>query len=163
MVIKLLTRRAFIENFQTHRTLIIRILNNKHLRYKGIGDNFLHFWFRFIYPNQALIEMEKFDLLKRYITNNYEQYSELLLEKYFRQKFAEEEIITTIGNFWDNNGENEIDIIALNDFDKTAIVAEVKRNPKKISLQTLAMKTTAIQKQLAKYKISLVALSLNEV
>ena len=107
--------------------------------------------------------MGKFDMLKLYITNNYEQYSGLLLEKYFRQKFAEEEMITAIGNFWDNNGENEIDLIALNDFDKIAIVAEIKRNPKKISLQTLAMKTVAIKKQLAKYKISLKALSLNDV
>ena len=129
----------------------------------SIGDNFLHFWFRFVYPNQALIEMGKFNLLENYIANNYEQYSGLLLEKYFRQKFAEEEPITAIGNFWDRNGENEIDLIALNDFDKTATIAEVKRNPKKISLQTLAMKTAAIQKQLVKYEVSLKALSLNDV
>jgi hypothetical protein len=129
----------------------------------NIGDNFLRFCFRFIYPNQSLIEMGKFDLLKLYISNNYEQYSGLLLEKYFRQKFAEEETITAIGNYWDSNGENEIDLIALNDFDKTATIAEVKRNPKKINLQTLAMKTAIIQKQLEKYEISLKALSLNDV
>ena len=129
----------------------------------SIGDNFLHFWFRFIYPNQMLIEMGKYELLKLYITTNYDQYSGLLLEKYFRQKFAEEETITAIGSFWDNKGKNEIDLIALNDFDKTAIVAEVKRNPKKISLQTLAMKTAAIQKQLANYEVSLKALSLDDV
>ena len=76
---------------------------------------------------------------------------------------GEDETITVIGNFWDNCGENEIDLIALNDFDKTAIIAEVKRNPKKISLQTLAMKTAAIQKQLAKYDVSLKALSLNDM
>ena len=129
----------------------------------NIGDNFLHFWFRFIYPNQAFIEMGKLDLLKFYITNNYEQYSGVLLEKYFRQKFAEEETITAIGNFWDSNGENEIDIIALNDFDKTATVAEIKRNPKRINLQTLTTKTAAIQKQLAKYEVSLKALSLDDM
>ena len=128
-----------------------------------IEDNFLRFWFRFIYPNQTLIEMGKFDLLKLYITNNYEQYSGFLLEKYFRQKFAEEGIFTAIGNFWNKNGENEIDLIALNDFDKTAVIAEVKRNPKKISVQRLAKKTVAVQKQLAKYEVSLKALSLNDM
>jgi len=107
--------------------------------------------------------MGKFDLLNLYITNHYEQYSGLLLEKYFRQKFAEEETITAIGNFWDKTGENEIDLIALNDFDKTATIAEIKRNPKKISLQTLAMKTAAIQKHLAKYEVLLKALSLNDM
>ena len=87
----------------------------------------------------------------------------MLLEKYFRQKFAEEKPITAIGNFWDSRGENEIDLITLNDFDKTATIAEVKRNPKKINLQTLAIKTAAIQKQLAKYEVSLKALSLNDM
>jgi AAA+ ATPase superfamily predicted ATPase len=129
----------------------------------SINDNFLRFWFRFIYPNQALIEMGKFDALKQYISNNYEQYSGLLLEKYFRQKFAEEENITAIGNYWDKHGENEIDLIAINDFDQTAIIAEVKRNPKKISLQTLAMKTATLQKHLSKYDVSFKALSLNDI
>jgi len=159
---------AYLVNLENQYSLIVK---NKPMFSKpesrnahwGIGDNFLRFWFRFIYPNQTLIEIGKFDLLKLYITNNYEQYSGLLLEKYFRQKFAEEETITAIGNFWDKNGKNEIDLIALNDFDKTATIAEIKRNPKKISLQTLAMKTVAVQKQLAKYELSLKALSLNDM
>ena len=159
---------AYLVNLENQYSLIVK---NKPMFSKPesrnahwtIGDNFLHFWFRFIYPNQAWIEMGKFDMLKLYITNNYEQYSGLFLEKYFRQKIAEEEMITAIGNFWDSNGKNEIDLIALNDFDKTATVAEVKRNPQKISLQTLAMKAVAIQKQLAKYEVSLKMLSLNDV
>ena len=159
---------AYLANLENQYSLIIK---NKPMFSKPesrntnwiIGDNFLRFWFRFIYPNQTLIEMGKYDLLRLYITNHYEQYSGLLLEKYFRQKFAEEETITAIGNFWDKNGENEIDLIALNDFDKTAVVAEIKRNPKRISLQTLEMKTIAIQKQLAKYEVRLKALSLNDM
>ena len=159
---------AYLVNLENQYSLVVK---NKPMFSKpesrnahwSVGDNFLRFWFRFIYPNQALIEMGKFDLLKLYITNNYEQYSGLLLEKYFRQKFAEEEMITAIGNFWDSKGENEIDMIAINDFDKTATVAEIKRNPKKISLQTLATKTAAIQKHIAKYEVSLKALSLEDM
>jgi AAA+ ATPase superfamily predicted ATPase len=159
---------AYLTNLENQYSLIVKskpMFSKPESRnaHWSIGDNFLHFWFRFIYPNQALIEMGKFDLLKLYILNNYEQYSGLLLEKYFRQKFAEEETITAIGNFWDSKGENEIDLIALNDFDKTATIAEIKRKSKKISLQTLAMKTAAIQKQLAKYEVSLAALSLNDM
>jgi len=159
---------VYLANLENQYSLIVK---NKPMFSKSesrnthwaIGDNFLRFWFRFIYPNQSLIEMGKLDLLKQYITNNYEQYSGLLLEKYFRQKFVEEETITAIGNFWDNKGENEIDLIALNDFDRTATVAEIKRNSKRINLQTLTMKTAAIQKQLAKYEVSLKALSLNDM
>ncbi|MDR1342902.1 MAG: ATP-binding protein [Prevotellaceae bacterium] len=159
---------AYLENLEKQYSLIVKSKpmfskpESRNARW-GISDNFLHFWFRFIYPNQALIEMRKFEMIKLYISNNYEQYSGLVLEKYFRQKFAEEEAITTVGNFWDRNGENEVDLIALNDFDKTATIAEVKRNPKKISLQALAIKVAAIQKHLAKYEVSLKALSLNDM
>jgi len=159
---------AYLANLENQYSLIVK---NKPMFSKpetrksrwNINDNFLRFWFRFIYPNQALIEMGKTDLLKQYISSNYEQYSGLLLEKYFRQKFAEEENITAIGNYWDNDGENEIDLIALNDFDKTAIIAEIKRNPKKIGLQTLTTKSATMQKQLLKYQISFKALSLNDM
>ena len=159
---------VYLANLENQYSLIVK---NKPMFSKpesrnahwSIGDNFLRFWFRFVYPNQTLIEMGRFDLLKRYIENNYEQYSGLLLEKYFRQKFAEEQTVTSIGNFWDKNSEIEIDLIALNDFDKTATIAEIKRNPHKINLQTLAIKTATIQKQLVKYKVSLKALSLNDM
>lgn len=91
----------------------------------SLNDNYLRFWFRFIFPNQSLIEMGKYDLLREVIDRGYEQYSGLVLEKYFRSKIAEEERITGIGSYWDNKGENEIDVIAINDLDKTAFVAEV--------------------------------------
>jgi len=156
---------AYLSNLENQYSVIVK---NKPVFSKpesrntrwSIDDNFLRFWFRFIYPNQSLIEMGRYDLLKLYITNNYEQYSGLLLEKYFRQKFAEEQTITAIGNYWDNSGINEIDLIAINDFDKKATIAEVKRNPKKISIQSLALKTATIQKHLLKYEIELKALSL---
>lgn len=128
-----------------------------------LNDNYLRFWFRFIYPNQSLIEMGKYELLREFIDKNYEQYSGLILEKYFRAKMAEEERITNIGSYWDNKGENEIDLIALNDLDKTAIVAEVKRNPKKIDMNSLQMKADSIKKELAKYDIELRGLSMNDM
>lgn len=129
----------------------------------SLNDNYLRFWFRFIFPNQSLIEMGKYDLLREFIDKNYEQYSGLILEKYFRAKIAEEERVTNIGSYWDNKGENEIDLIALNDLDKTAIIAEVKRNPKKIDMNLLQMKADSIKKELAKYKIELRGLSMNDM
>ena len=129
----------------------------------SLNDNYLRFWFRFIYPNQSLIEMGKYDLLREFIDENYDQYSGFTLEKYFRAKMAEEERITAIGSYWDNKGENEIDLIALNDLDKTAIVAEVKRNPKKIDMTLLQGKADSIKKELAKYDIELRGLSMNDI
>lgn len=129
----------------------------------SLNDNYLRFWFRFIFPNQSLIEMGKNELLREFIDKNYEQYSGSILEKYFRAKIAEEERITDIGGYWDNKGKNEIDLIALNDLDKTAIVAEVKRNPKKIDMNLLQVKADSIKKELAKYNVKLIGLSMNDM
>ena len=155
---------AYLVNLETEYSLIKKNKptfskpNSRKNRW-SFNDNYLRFWFRFIYPNQSLIEMGKYDLLREYIDKNYEQYSGLLLEKYFRAKMAEEERVTNIGSYWDNKGENEIDLIALNDLDKTAIIAEVKRNPKKIDM----MKAASIKKELAKYDVELRGLSMNDL
>ncbi|WP_316833503.1 ATP-binding protein [Pedobacter nutrimenti] len=129
----------------------------------SISDNYLRFWFRFIYPSQSMIELGKHELLREYIVQNYEQYSGLMLEKYFREKLSESERITAIGSYWDNKGENEIDLIAINDLDKTGIVAEVKRNPKKINIELLKAKVKTIQKELSKYKIEVLGFSLKDM
>ena len=128
----------------------------------SLNDNYLRFWFRFIFPNQSLIEMGKYDMLREVIDRGYEQYSGLILEKYFRAKIAEEKRITDIGSYWDNKGENEIDVIAINDLDKTAIAAEVKRNSNKIDMDILQSKVHSV-KELAKYEIELQGLSLENM
>lgn len=129
----------------------------------SISDNYLRFWFRFIYPNQSMIEMGKYELLQEYIERNYEQYSGLILEKYFRDKMSESERITKIGSYWDSKSQNEVDIIALNDLDKTAIIAEVKRNPKKIDMILLGTKVNTIKKELVKYNVELKGFSINDM
>jgi len=128
-----------------------------------IIDNYLRFWFRFIMPNQSLLEMGRHDLLREYIENNYVQYSGLLLEKYFREKMAERERVTEIGNYWDTKGQHEIDLIALNTLDKTATVVEIKRNPQKINLSALKEKATVIHKELSPYKVEFKGLSMEDM
>ena len=128
-----------------------------------VNDNYMLFWFRFIYPNQSMLELKKFQLLKEYILDNYEQFSGLILERYFQEKMSETEDITDIGNYWDKKGENEIDIIALNHLRKTAIVAEVKRNPQKIDLNALSRKAEVLTKYLGKYKVGLCGFSLEDM
>lgn len=85
------------------------------------------------------------------------------MEKYFQSKTVEEERVTMIGSYWDNKGLNEIDLIALNDLDKTAIIAEVKRNSKKIDLNLLQAKVDSIKKELLKYEVQLKGLSMEDM
>ena len=54
---------------------------------------------------------------------------------------------TLVGNWWDRKGSNEIDMIALNEFDHTGVVAEIKRNPRKISLTELKEKADVLPHQ----------------
>jgi AAA+ ATPase superfamily predicted ATPase len=129
----------------------------------SLNDNFLLFWFRFIYPNQSMLELGRNDRLKEYIQLNYEQYSGLILERYFRDKMSEDEQVTQIGNAWDRKGGNEIDIVAIDSINKTAIIAEVKRNKNKIDLQKLNEKASKFENDLSNYKIEFRGLSLEDV
>jgi AAA+ ATPase superfamily predicted ATPase len=133
--------------------------NNK---YK-IEDNFLSFWFRFIYKYRSAIEIGNFDYVRNIVERDYETYSGLMLERYFRQKMIEVQRFSDIGNFWDRKGENEIDIIALNEMEKRLSFYEVKRNKNKISLPLLQSKASEIVKKYPDYKIEYAGLSMEDM
>lgn len=159
---------AFLDNLETeysylhHKQPMFSKPNGRNSRWQ-LDDCFLRFWFRFILRNQALVEMERNDLLLEIVERDYERYSGLVLEQYFRQKWMEEERVTVVGNYWDRNGLNEIDMIALNDIDKTAVVAEIKRQRKKFNPNELADKVSAIGKDLAKYDVKQIGLSMEDM
>lgn len=129
----------------------------------SLNDNYLMFWFRFIFPNLSMIELGKNDMLEQFILKNYEQYSGRILERYFRDMITESEDITDIGNYWDNKGENEIDLIALNRFENKALIAEIKRNPHKINIAHLYEKVATIKKVLSHYTLDIKGLSMHNM
>ena len=95
---------------------------------------------------------------------DFEQFVGRTLEQYFRLKAIDSGDFTTVGRWWDRKGENEIDLIALNDFTHTGIVAEIKRNPRKISLSNLQEKVNALPlDDFGKYDLSLRAYSLKDM
>lgn len=114
--------------------------HQKNIRYV-IKDNFLQFWFRFIFRYQYMIEIDAYDALHKIIDRDYETYSGKILEKYFRQLISESGKITRIGSWWDRKGNNEIDIVAENELDKTLIIGEVKRNIKNYEERRLKEKS----------------------
>ena len=118
-----------------------------------INDEFLHFWFRFIFKNSGVIELRNFNQIRRLIDRDFTTYAGLVLEKLIRQQLAETQQFSAIGHYWQRNGENEIDVIALNDLDKTAIVGEVKLQAKNIDLGKLKLEAEAIHKHLTDYKV----------
>ena len=159
---------AYLDNLEEYYSYIHRQQpmfskpNGRNSRWQ-LDDCFLRFWFRFIQRNQALVEMERNDLLLEIVEKGYEQYTGLVLEQYFRQKWMEEERVTRVGNYLDRKGLNEIDMIALNEIDKTAVVAEIKRQRRKFSPTELTEKVATLNKELGKYTVKQIGLSMEDM
>lgn len=160
---------VYLQNLEKNFMLVKRLKpmlakpNSKITAYE-ISDQFLRFWFRFIWPYQSLIERQQMSALRQNIGKYYEQFSGRTLEQYFQAKAMESGEFTMAGNWWDRKGDNEIDMIALNEFENTGIVAEIKRNPEKINPKTLEEKTKALPTSaFGKYKLSLQALSIEDM
>jgi len=136
--------------------------SGKNVKYR-IEDNFLNFWFRFVYKYRSAVEIGNFDYLRAIVDRDYETYSGLMLEKYFRQKLTESKQYSEISSFWDKKGTNEIDIIAVNEVEQHLVFYEVKRKKSRISLNTLEKKTEKITPDFSTYTIEYKALSLEEM
>ncbi len=122
-----------------------------------ISDNFMQFWFRFIERNRSMIELDNYDDLREVVMRDYPTYSGLMLEKYFRQKLAEEGGFREIGSWWEaKSGKeaNEIDIVGIRTEGKSALVAEVKRNVRNYDNKSFMAKIEHIRaKILSGYEI----------
>lgn len=114
-----------------------------------IRDNFFTFWFRFIFKYGHILEIEAYGQLRTLIRRDYPTFSGLMLERYFREKAAESGKYTIIGRWWDRKGENEIDMIAANEIDRTAEIYEIKRRRKNINIATLEEKAKVMLPQVA--------------
>ena len=132
---------------------------NKYL----IEDNFLNIWFRFIYKYRSAVEIGNLEYIRDIVERDYETYSGLVLEKYFRAVMIDSKKFSDIQGYWDRKGENEIDIVAVNDYEKILVFCEVKRNNNRISLPLLEAKSTDIVKKHSKYSIEYKALSLDDM
>jgi hypothetical protein len=138
---------------------------NSNVRYR-LDDNFLIFWFRFIFKYNYMLEIDAFDALRQIIKRDYETFTGKMLENYFKEKLAEEQQFTQIDNWWSRNGETEIDIIAINELTKQAVFYEVKRQPKELvptALETNVNEFLIATRQLKKYSISHLGLSMRDM
>lgn len=129
-----------------------------------IQDNFLNFWFRFIYKNKTAIEIGNYNYIQDIVKADFSTFSGLILEKYFKQKYALEGNFSEIGNYWEKGNENEIDLIAINKREKTAEFAEIKINKQKINLAVLKEKSKVlIEREFKNYTIIYTALSIEDM
>jgi AAA+ ATPase superfamily predicted ATPase len=118
-----------------------------------INDHFLAFWFRFIYKYRSAVEIGNLNYVKQIVKRDFPAYSGPYLEKLFREKLALSGQFNRIGRYWNRKGDVEIDIIAVNDDQKKALIGEVKINPGKFSPDHLKYKSQTILPELEGYTI----------
>ncbi|MEA3254527.1 MAG: ATP-binding protein [Candidatus Altiarchaeota archaeon] len=91
-----------------------------------LSDNFIKFWFRYIYPNMSAIEEGIYDV--KQIRADYNNYLGPVFENVARQFLVRERKnifdFNKIGRWWYK--DNEIDIIALSEQTKKALFCECK-------------------------------------
>ena len=105
-------------------------------------------------------------VIKTIIDRDYKTFSGKMLEKYFRTKFIQSGNITNIGGYWDRKGENEIDLIVVNELDKQAQIIEIKRKVENIDLDVLRDKGVHFLRatgELKDYKITYLGLSMEDM
>ena len=137
----------------------------KTARYE-LNDNFLVFWFRFMYRYSYILELKGYEQLREIVRRDYPVLSGHALELYFKHQLAESGQWTRIGGWWDRKGENELDILAENELTGTYAVCEVKRQGSKIDLNVVADKFAAFRKATGKWlkaKPRFLALSMSDM
>ncbi len=160
-----LTRLETDYGLIARRQPLFESTSSKSSRYR-VTDNFFSFWFRFVFKNADLIELKRFDLLRDILRRDYETFSGVALEGYFRQKFVEERRYTKIGGWWDRRGENEIDLVCDDSVGDRLDFYEVKRDESRIDLKRLQEKSVAFfQKNpsMKDKKVSFLGLSMRDM
>lgn len=107
--------------------------NNPDKSKKGlyqIKDNFLRFWFRFVYPNRNYIEMSHSDVVMNRLSKNFIDghvsyvYKQICQDKLWKLSANGKlpGVLERIGRWWDNS--HEIDVVGLSETDNLLVVGE---------------------------------------
>ena len=121
-------------------------LKYKKVRFK-LNDQFLKFWFAFIFPYKYMIESGYTARVIMRAEKIFPDYSGRVLEDLYIQKAIESEEFTVVGQWWDKRGENEIDLVCIDDIEKKILFGEIKRNSQKINLSELESKKNVFLSQ----------------
>ena len=125
--------------------------SNKNVHYT-IDDQFLKFWFRFIYKYTHIIEAGGNERLKTIAERDFATVSGKSLESYFNEVLKESGGYTRLGYWHDRKGENEIDIVAEDELDERIEFIEVKRQAKNFDEEVLKTKSELFLKAVGSFK-----------
>lgn len=109
----------------------------------NIKDNYMAFWFQFIYPNKAFLEMGNSELVMERIKNHFiDNHVSFVYENVCKEKMLEYNVsgklgftFDKIGRWWNNN--EEIDIVAMDSNGNDIIFGECKYTNKPMDVDVL--------------------------
>lgn len=127
-----------------------------------INDNFLNFWFRFIFRNRSAVETGNYSYVRDIIDRDYPTWAGLMLERFFHELFSASGNFNVIGSYWEKGNQNEIDLVAVNDMKKLLTVAEIKMNKTRINLDALKRKADRLLDSYKGYEATFLALGLED-
>lgn len=127
-----------------------------------IRDNFLSFWFRFIYRNLSAVETGNYNYLREIVERDYATWSGRILERFFQTLYAESGRYNRIGSYWERGNRNEIDLVAVNDLRKELVIAEIKANKSRINLAELEKKARNLLSEFQGYAVEYRALGIED-
>ncbi|GHU73224.1 ATPase [Spirochaetia bacterium] len=157
-----------IERLENDFVLIKRVIplfakpGTRQIRY-AIDDNFLNFWFRFIYKYRSAIEIGNRAYVRKILDRDYTSYTGRILEKYFREKLILTGKYSAIGPWWEKGNLNEIDIVAVNEMKKQMLIGEVKLQAKEIRMRELEAKAAALVKDYRNYAVTFAGFSVDDM
>lgn len=111
------------------------ILNSKKSLY-SIKDNFLAFWFNYVYPYSSYLEMENLKFPMKKIESELDLWVSKIYEKLCRENLIYENIdfpLLKIGRWWNN--QEEIDIVGIGE--NEIVFGECKWSKKPVGLSVL--------------------------
>lgn len=118
----------------------------------SLSDNFLRFYFSYVFPNASLVEEKEYaalfeknkELLIRLIAKSYEETTGEFIKTAMKAKSIPH--FSQMGRWWDKS--TEIDLIGLNKEENTILFVETKWNTKPIGTEVLnSLKQKAQQVQ----------------
>lgn len=128
-----------------------------------IKDNFLRFWFRYVYKYRTAIENKNYKYVRSQIGKTLSTYSGEILEKLYHDIYLNSGKYIEVGNYWEKGNKNEIDLVCINELDKKLKIGEVKLNKEKINGRRLREKATKLVEDYSGYEVEYLSLGLQDL
>lgn len=106
-----------------------------------INDNFIRFWFRYLFPNRSYLEDGEEQIVMKQIKMSFAIFVSRTFEdiciQFLKKKRNSKKALSfeRIGGWWSKN--EEIDIVALNPEEESALFAEVKWRSRQVGINIL--------------------------